>query len=1221
MNKSSFSLIAILIFFMVAYLQHSVVKAQQRAVLDNYGNITYVKGTLNEALSTAKMKLPSRAHSSDLNFAAKGTIDTLGYEEYYVSPGINFGMAANDYLYQYFEAPTEMSLLGVGFLPLEWNGNFGNENATAEVKLVNSNWSKDEFSQFSNTNTTESFRIGYYPASGNLPNPITPYIDDSGVSGNWVDVGGFGEPFGNDLWSDFGAGATVPLTRDVWSWVDLTVLFTPEVSRGDVFGISVKNASGYDPYTYQSSNFGCFSDEEAPVVGMKFYAGERLDEGDYGWWTRSPYSWDFLLIVDITGDMPPEIQNETVLGTTLSTSSREVTATITDTNPSGGNAGVANAYIKYSVDNGSNWFTVDMSYYGSNYFGNIPGQSPGTYVKYFVTATDVEGNTSESQQHEYSIFNPQSNTLLVFNGFTEPAGYPQSYYFGKDDFASYEPYEFDHDVWSYGALTAELLNYYTNLIEISSSGPNYINSDVVRVWLESNGSRNYMLAGDEWLGSQTGWSNQDYTPGDFQYDILGIDADFNDLVSSSADVSDLFAVNGSLLGTALYQKKQTVSGADTLKYDPNYEIAVTNWLDGADFLGDVDVFMQTVYEGITYDVGGSRVLPNGNKVAFFAYDPLSVNSSPEYYWFGFSESAPQVEVLKWFGDEEPNRLNVTIPDTSFNYDEANTLIEVPIYVDDLTDQNIISFQFSINFDTTVIKNTTQSIITDETISDASTWTVLPNPNLPGVLTVGGFGSASLVGGGELIKLVFEMQKTHAQTNLDFNEFVFNSGDPAVNANSGSVFVQYEKDIWLPDTTVNYNSSNPAINIPVYVEDLTNEGIISYQFTVQFDPSLLNATDISLENTISDISDWTVLPNTTNPGEIRVGAFGATPIEGSGKLVDLIFEPTGDEGETELTFSEFIFNSGMPNANTTNGYLNIMLGMCGDANEDGTVYAQDAAFTLQHAIELITLTEQGQVNADVNMDASVGAWDAALILRHVIELEQPVATCFDSGTKKAADSGVLSDISIYPESIKKQDDHTTLILGVSNNSENEVYSIQFNAKSESRFSMKFSELNDDYLTAVNNSEEMEKKIGIANPYGVNTDDVKIEVIISGDEDLNSLDFSQILVNGYEVSNIQISNPIQNLTINDYKLVGSYPNPFNPSTKIVFQVPEQSKVILKIYDILGKEIATLVDSELDRGHYEVLWNGENNNGHKVATGNYIATMSSGDYFSAIKLNLIK
>ncbi|MCF8243502.1 MAG: T9SS type A sorting domain-containing protein [Melioribacteraceae bacterium] len=282
------------------------------------------------------------------------------------------------------------------------------------------------------------------------------------------------------------------------------------------------------------------------------------------------------------------------------------------------------------------------------YTAYIPGQPLGIRITYFVSAVDVLGNESQSLTYYYYLFSPSNDNLLVFNGYDEPTGYPQSYYFGIDDFENYEVADWDHDVWSYGELTPELLSYYDNVIEITTDGPTDINNEVIRAWLFENADRNYMLAGDEWLGSQTTWDNE-YFPGDFQYDILGIDYHHGDLVWSSLDSSYLIAVEGSTLGDALFGKQQEIPGADSLFYNPNYEISISNWLDGVDFLPDVDVFMQTVFEDSIYNVAGSRELDAGNKIAFFAYDPLSINSAPDYYWFGFSASAPQVEALRWFG--------------------------------------------------------------------------------------------------------------------------------------------------------------------------------------------------------------------------------------------------------------------------------------------------------------------------------------------------------------------------------------------------------------------------------------------------------------------------------------------------------------------------------------------------------------------------------------------
>jgi len=80
--------------------------------------------------------------------------------------------------------------------------------------------------------------------------------------------------------------------------------------------------------------------------------------------------------------------------------------------------------------------------------------------------------------------------------------------------------------------------------------------------------------------------------------------------------------------------------------------------------------------------------------------------------------------------------------------------------------------------------------------------------------------------------------------------------------------------------------------------------------------------------------------------------------------------------------------------------------------------------------------------------------------------------------------------------------------------------------------------------------------------------------------------------------------------------NFPNPFNPSTIIEYQVSDLSNVSLKVYDILGKEIATLVDREQSAGKYKVSFNGSNLSG-----GVYFCIIRAGDFSKAIKIILLK
>ena len=68
-------------------------------------------------------------------------------------------------------------------------------------------------------------------------------------------------------------------------------------------------------------------------------------------------------------------------------------------------------------------------------------------------------------------------------------------------------------------------------------------------------------------------------------------------------------------------------------------------------------------------------------------------------------------------------------------------------------------------------------------------------------------------------------------------------------------------------------------------------------------------------------------------------------------------------------------------------------------------------------------------------------------------------------------------------------------------------------------------------------------------------------------------------------------------------------------------EGSRVILKIYDVLGREIKTLVNQEQTSGVYEVIWNGDNELGNKVSTGVYFYRIDAGDFVQTKKMMLIK
>jgi flagellar hook assembly protein FlgD len=72
---------------------------------------------------------------------------------------------------------------------------------------------------------------------------------------------------------------------------------------------------------------------------------------------------------------------------------------------------------------------------------------------------------------------------------------------------------------------------------------------------------------------------------------------------------------------------------------------------------------------------------------------------------------------------------------------------------------------------------------------------------------------------------------------------------------------------------------------------------------------------------------------------------------------------------------------------------------------------------------------------------------------------------------------------------------------------------------------------------------------------------------------------------------------------FALEQNFPNPFNPSTNIKYNIPVESAVELRIFNILGQEVITLVDEITKAGFYNVEWDGKDNFNHRVASGIYI------------------
>ncbi len=454
-----------------------------------------------------------------------------------------------------------------------------------------------------------------------VPVILTPATHPAYVNGggdNWFAMSDYGnEPF-------LAAGA----------WVGILVRFTG-TGGGDDDAVGLFYTDGYgmvDPWT-----------------SLKFYHGCTGTSGNGGWHIRH-WVFDFELAILLTGDRAPQILDWTPLTTTLSTADREITATIIDDNPSGGNAGVDSVLLYYSIDNQTTWSEISMADNGDSTFtGFIPGQPPATTIVWYIRAVDVNGNETRTLNQHYFIFAPLHDFLVLVNynssglGIFQPPGWP---------LIPNAPV--DYDVWyclENGPATMELLNHYDAVIELTGDGPVYEHDQALNDFIGAGG--HYLIAGDNWF--RTEWESCLFE----NYMLLE---------DCYTDISYLEPGDGTRASRLLPVNNDPISGglasflgdSLNLNYDPYYEFGHYNGLDAmAPSSGDSVAFYGvsgvldstgTPTGNDTLPVGVYYELDTGSRIVLFSFDPMAINTTPSYHWISIVPYGPLQSAMAWMAE-------------------------------------------------------------------------------------------------------------------------------------------------------------------------------------------------------------------------------------------------------------------------------------------------------------------------------------------------------------------------------------------------------------------------------------------------------------------------------------------------------------------------------------------------------------------------------------------
>ena len=161
-----------------------------------------------------------------------------------------------------------------------------------------------------------------------------------------------------------------------------------------------------------------------------------------------------------------------------------------------------------------------------------------------------------------------------------------------------------------------------------------------------------------------------------------------------------------------------------------------------------------------------------------------------------------------------------------------------------------------------------------------------------------------------------------------------------------------------------------------------------------------------------------------------------------------------------------------------------------------------------------------------------------------------------------------------------------------------------------------------VSSWNNQEMFERYINL-NSY-LNEEELYFRLLMTSDLSDESqgwyVDDINLVLNQDMPPNVNTDSNINNIP-NKLTLNPSYPNPFNPNTKISFDLPKSSKVKLQIVDINGRGIANLLSNSLDSGTYNVNWNGTSDSGVNMSSGIYFIILNVDGSILTQKLSLIR
>jgi hypothetical protein len=550
------------------------------------------------------------------------------------------------------------------------------------------------------------------------------------------------------------------------------------------------------------------------------------------------------------------------------------------------------------------------------------------------------------------------------------------------------------------------------------------------------------------------------------------------------------------------------------------------------------------------------------------------------------------------------QVSVTFPTVGGT---AGTEKLAPVTVGSLTGQNVTAFSFTINYDKTKIELLGVDVVGTLTAGNAPT----VNADVTNGKLVVAWASAtplSAPSGGTLLNLKVKFIAAGVQA-LNSADFLFNAGTPAAAITAGSATTA---SLLVQGGAVAATAGD-VIKIPVLVTEITTAmNVTAYNFTATFNKDVINITGYELENTLSAGGSASINPNNTT-GTVAFAWARGSNITGGGTLVYITGTAVA-KGTTVFDFTSFQFNAGTPTSVAEDGTiavaeLNVAPTLALTPNQ--TTFSVNEATAL--AITLVGADANVGQTLTYSMTATPAITGATLNAATGAFAWTPSYTQAGtySVTFKVTDpAGLFATkvVSVVVTNVNRAPSFTTVLPAgriVPVHNVPVGWSFFYTATDPDGDPLIFSleaGPNGSSITANGIFTWIPTVDQLGKSYLVH---VKVS------------DGTLFVTHSQTITAASTLTGVEELGIpTEFVLLQNYPNPFNPTTSIQFGLPSESYVRLTVFNILGQEVALLVNASMGAGYHKV-----NFDASKLNTGMYIYKIEANNFVSVRKMLLVK